>query len=465
MPRVALVDHSTISAVQRLLGQIQIYDLSVIDSDLVALESFIEGILLFESIVCVDDYKAEFRARRSSNFPFISFENEESDSYKQADKFAREYLEEFYFKVKSGEVATDVVRKALEEMQYKLIFAWQMTSSEFYLHARILSGYGERSAEVSNTISSAISQIHFEKHLDVDISKISFHDGDGRDVQRESHGDEKGLDWSADAAASSINWLTFRSAFYTAYGALKGYHTCVHPIRSSFLYAIAQSQGLLSNATESKLIKYIGQQGAATLIDIRKFSDPGCVALDLPWFTAWVAANAKRIDSVIEIAFSLRDEPALKSLRKRLDELEEVRTEGDQAKFTKIANKIVSQIQSAAHDVKALYGLSNLQGVSTSGIALAANVASSITATPLPSVPKITLPGFGVPERLRLAFGFRAIFRRMVDDLVQVSRLGALHTKLTSGIRMHPKAHPREVFKREDPKYRYSHSHWKRPMT
>jgi hypothetical protein len=66
MSRTALIDHSTISAAQRLLGYIPTFDLSVVDADLVAFENFVEAILLFDGIVCVDDYKAEYKRRRAS---------------------------------------------------------------------------------------------------------------------------------------------------------------------------------------------------------------------------------------------------------------------------------------------------------------------------------------------------------------------------------------------------------------
>ena len=46
---IALIDHSTLSSVQRVLGQIEVKDKSSIDGDLSAFEQFIYALLLCQS--------------------------------------------------------------------------------------------------------------------------------------------------------------------------------------------------------------------------------------------------------------------------------------------------------------------------------------------------------------------------------------------------------------------------------
>jgi hypothetical protein len=70
--RCALIDNSTLTGVQRLLGQIPIKNTIVTDMDVLCLESLIEAILFYDEIFVIDDYKEYFRDSRKKTFPFIT---------------------------------------------------------------------------------------------------------------------------------------------------------------------------------------------------------------------------------------------------------------------------------------------------------------------------------------------------------------------------------------------------------
>lgn len=67
---IALIDNSTLSSVQRVLGNIPIRSKSIIDGDIVAFESLINAILFYNDLIVLDDYKEQYRQNRKEQFPF-----------------------------------------------------------------------------------------------------------------------------------------------------------------------------------------------------------------------------------------------------------------------------------------------------------------------------------------------------------------------------------------------------------
>ena len=72
---IAIVDNSTLSSIQRILGVIEVRGDSIIDGDLTAFESFLSAILFFNEIIAIDDYKPEYSEKRKKHFNFIKFIN------------------------------------------------------------------------------------------------------------------------------------------------------------------------------------------------------------------------------------------------------------------------------------------------------------------------------------------------------------------------------------------------------
>ncbi|NRT71470.1 hypothetical protein [Clostridium beijerinckii] len=66
--RYALIDNSTLTAVQRILGDIPIKNKHTIDGDIIALENYIQAILFYDKVIYIDDYKENYRASRSKFF-------------------------------------------------------------------------------------------------------------------------------------------------------------------------------------------------------------------------------------------------------------------------------------------------------------------------------------------------------------------------------------------------------------
>ncbi|MBE6828888.1 MAG: hypothetical protein E7519_01615, partial [Ruminococcaceae bacterium] len=61
----AIIDNATLTAVQRLLGEIPIYNKHAIDGDILAFETLIQSILFFDEVCYINDYKEEYREERN----------------------------------------------------------------------------------------------------------------------------------------------------------------------------------------------------------------------------------------------------------------------------------------------------------------------------------------------------------------------------------------------------------------
>lgn len=53
----ALIDNSTLTSVQRILGKIPIRSKEIVDSDISAFENLIQAILFYDNLIAIDDYK------------------------------------------------------------------------------------------------------------------------------------------------------------------------------------------------------------------------------------------------------------------------------------------------------------------------------------------------------------------------------------------------------------------------
>jgi hypothetical protein len=71
--RAALVDNTTLTAIQRLLGQIRTGNLHNIEGDILAFENFCQSVLLFDKVCTIDDYKPEYSRQRKRSLTLSTF--------------------------------------------------------------------------------------------------------------------------------------------------------------------------------------------------------------------------------------------------------------------------------------------------------------------------------------------------------------------------------------------------------
>lgn len=68
----ALIDNATLTAVQRATGEVPVQNSDIINGDLCAVENFLQGILFYDDLPCIDNYKPQHRESRKEQFPLPS---------------------------------------------------------------------------------------------------------------------------------------------------------------------------------------------------------------------------------------------------------------------------------------------------------------------------------------------------------------------------------------------------------
>ena len=101
---IALIDNSTLSSVERILGKAPVRSRALIDGDLAAFESFLNAILFYNDIIALDDYKPEFSQSRKEHFPFINFINPTEFKASQILIDSKEEAKNFYPTIKGGKI-------------------------------------------------------------------------------------------------------------------------------------------------------------------------------------------------------------------------------------------------------------------------------------------------------------------------------------------------------------------------
>ncbi|HCN9521598.1 TPA: hypothetical protein N6876_003946, partial [Escherichia coli] len=85
----ALIDNASLTAVERTLGDILVKNPDTINGDLVAFENLIQAILFYDTLICVDNYKKEYRDKRIAKFDFIKFVSESDFQLSELDQLAQ----------------------------------------------------------------------------------------------------------------------------------------------------------------------------------------------------------------------------------------------------------------------------------------------------------------------------------------------------------------------------------------
>jgi hypothetical protein len=439
--RASLVDNTTLTAVQRLLGQIRVGNLYNIDGDITAFEGFIKNTLFFDRIYTVDDYKPQFTSARRSFFNFVNFIDLKDQYYSALSNVSRSHGETLHLNLRGQKQLNGKLQEILSLIDMNFVGAWRMSGSNFFLYLEILtnSGHGDhfRYGPLIAAIRSQGYSIDGARNAEAASPDCTIEFSDGRNaLVRESGQDSAtfGVDPELPRLISHLNWLAYRSYFYLALASNEGLSLNLHPIRHAFLAGFAK-HALGHHDVGTEIISRLKGHAKDAVSRIREISDPEIFRADLPMFTAWIAANSKTHEDFIPTAMILRDHKSLKKMRAKLDQIELLRLENDVAAFRRYANKMYSELMATIDEVKESFSVTTSQGIPTAPFVAAANIPIAI-ATGGVTVPD---PNLNVPKPrwyfdAKYKFSYRAFLRNMLTDLATVGSLGGLHDKIKSGV-------------------------------
>ena len=469
--RCALIDNSTLTGVQRLLGQIPIKNTVVTDMDVLCLESLIEAILFYDQIFIIDDYKPYFRDSRKRTFPFVTALGPGAVPIDELIATSKKLTEDIVPRVEGGQFTDKDFKPFFDLLKMNVTFTWDMASSVFFLTQKMLAGVGGVDIEKYSRLSSAIYGELIDKarttENPIDEKKVVLVDSRGKvidsgydvvDKQERIYPPQ--LSRQAIAFFAALNWLAFRTIFYTIAARSLGTDLFLHPIRHSFQANFIPKVFKGDTDTFKPVLDAMNNSANSSINKILVNTQPFVTKYTIPLFVTWLATKTSDPTRFIEKAFELRSESPFAKARKRLEQLESTIAEG---KFTSAANKLVEEVNAAMAGIVTKFGANTNQGISLSSVITVWNVGASLSG--LPKVPNINarVPQLEFIKHLVPVRGFKALYRSLVSDLVEISHLGKYHEIITSKIVLEEGATDL-LAKEEHVEFKGVESHWKIPM-
>lgn len=129
--RLALIDNSTITGVQRLFGQIPVKNTLSIDMDILCLESLLESILFYDTVAIIDDYKPAYRTNRQNSFPKLLSLTPAIISYNELIAKTKYLSDNIIPKVEGGQFTDGDFKPFFDLLKMNVTFTWDMASSVF----------------------------------------------------------------------------------------------------------------------------------------------------------------------------------------------------------------------------------------------------------------------------------------------------------------------------------------------
>jgi hypothetical protein len=429
--RYALVDNSTLTAAQRLLGHIEVDNLYQIDGDILAFEGLLQAMLFYDGIYCIDDYKSEHRLGRQKLFTFVSFLNPKDFNYEKLLRSAQKSTDSVMLRVQNGEVADEDFRHFFDMLQTHLMFTWdEHDGSNVFLRIRMLEGESGLTIDKYSALHEMITSQGYARGSSLEPPKSRFF---RRKSRPERHWDKRVVD-DVSLFASSLNWISLRTAFYILVAGSTGMEAVLHPIRHAFHLHLAEKFLSIPQSVVEPIVKMVRDGTEAAIRAITSVSDPVIFQKQIPIFSAYLASRNVPPQAFIDEALHLREEGPFVEARKQLNGLEEIVADHNLGSFVREVNRIQQSVKRTSERLLSEYAVTTPQGVPVSPVLSILNV-------PLKAKTGLSIPDFGwklpLPTgltRLADAYGFKAVFRSVATDLVSIERLGKLYERIGSAV-------------------------------
>jgi hypothetical protein len=472
--RYALIDNSTLTGIQRLLGEIPVKNKSIIDNDIISFENYIQAILFYDSIICIDDYKEKYRQNRINYFPNIRFISKDIFEYDTFLEKANEVTKNITLEIRGGKISDADFEAYFDRLQMTFQFTWDMSSSKFFLTQKMLLGNSILDQEKFSKLHSLIfkennEQYEVEAGLNNKIPKLYDSRGneihinpDNGKISNSSVGD--GLSPQFQALAASLNWISQRTAFYVLAADYLYADLFIQPIRQSFLQNIIKrtypnyNLGVFGNFLSS-----INNQSEETVKNVLATSQNFGITMDIPLFTAYFAKKTNNSKNIIEAALNERDNKCFQEARTKLRELNLLLDDDDRLKFLREINLLTADINKNFKSIESKYGLGDKQGLGVSQLKFLFSSIPLLKDISLPKDIDVRVKELEFMKHILPRKGFNAVYRNILEDLFQFDSIGKYKDILLDNVVYDEQATFYGI-KTEDPQYVKASSYWKKPM-
>ena len=466
-----LIDNSTLTSAQRLLGEIEISNKNIIDGDILATENLIQSILFYDEIITIDDYKEEFRKSRKKRFDFIRFLSPDSFDFNNLQKEAQKEAKSYTPEIRGGEFTDEDFKNILELLNLNIVTTWDISSSEYYLNLKLL-GYKEDSENWKyNSITSAMLEDFFNRDSKADYSTNLF-DSYGNPIKKgykvpkakwDNSGktNDKLLTGQLWSFIASLNWIAYKSIYYTHVAQYFKSDLYLHPIRQSFnIHYMNKIQNFDDNLIQN-LLNELKNDSLETIKIIKQSMQPTLETLSLPYFSFWLIHETKDSKHMIEKAYDIRGRQSFVDAREQIAELNNlVYEENDLTKFSKKSQDVKKNMCKTFEKIKSTYGIQTNQGINFNNMVKIFNSSFGV------SIPLVFDKKVELPEFLQIKpKGLGMVYRDITEDLSKVSKFGKYKDMIISNINLKPLGERFDLnLHCEAPEYKYTSSQYKSPM-
>jgi len=468
--RFALIDNSTLTGVQRLLGDIPISNTIVSDMDMLCLETLVQGILFYDEVVVLDDYKEEWQEQRRKAFPFLRFFSLPANTQLKLLEQAKVEVENIVPRVEAGQFTDKDFSEFFRLLKMNVTFTWDKSSSAFFLTQKMLAGVGgvdlEKYSQLAASIYFELDDRKSANGVKLEQREINLIASDGSIINPEysPNSDMKGLSKQARAFFAGLNWLAFRTIYFSLVATTLQADLLLHPIRHAFHLNWISKLKDQDPSWYKPIIDAMSQRAGTALNEVVSVTQPAVASAALPLFSAWLVRETNDPRKVLQAALDLRSDKRMVAARQAFIQLDQL-AEAAPMLYVKKANEVLKDLDRTLATIRADFHVGTAQGGLTATVVKAVNFGLALSPWKVPPIPPDLIKWRkldSLSEKLQDRF-VSPLYRAVVTDLATVARLGDLHEKLRSRVVLDRDA-DRYLAKVEQVKFRSVESHWKRSM-
>lgn len=469
----ALIDNATLTAVQRLTGQVLTKSRDSVDTDIVAFENYIQAILFYDRLIAIDDYIPAHREARIASFPDITFLNKFDFNLDEIEATATDKANQLQPKLQGGEFVNDDFKKLIELLQTHIVCTWDISSSIYHLTLKNLSDNQQEFNKYGNIAASIFSELGDASDAGKRVScNIELVDRFGNPISagyivpgaKWGDGTSSGEASSViKAFVASLTWLANRSIFYSLTAKYLQADTFLYPIRQVYQQNYISQTCHYGFDYAKHIVEHFSTSISKDLIDVHSGGLATSTSTELPLFSAWLAKQTGDPTKIVREAYNIRNNSEFVEAREKMREVRRLFDEQDIVDANRAVLGITQDIKKASNDIRIKYGLQTRQGVSVTKLVHVYNTYAALNS--LPKVPAYNFK-FKLPEifyKIRQPRGFRALYRNLTQDLSTVWSLGEVRDILGSRVVEDEEAIVYKP-KQEKPIYKNAHSPFKSPM-
>jgi len=470
----ALIDNATLTATQRVFGDAKIRNPDIINGDLAAFENLIQAILFSDQLICLDDYKVEFRDKRALRFPFIRFISPTDLGLGTVEKSAREAASKMKPSIVGGKFQDNEFTELIELSKLNMICTWDLRSSVYYLTMKMLGQPNTEEYKKYSQLSSAIygelaetSETHGYWSKDIRLISSQGHEFTEAEFEQAKQNSNRGFGGTTnglDMFIASLNWLAYKTIYYSMTARYLEADTYLHPIRHAYQVNWMARNGVYARDLGRDLIQRLASSSLSIASKITSQGRSIAIEYNLPVFTAFFIQKTGKPEDILDLALQARQNSAIAEVRGALREIRLAFEENGYDGSSSLVKKWSNAIQSGCNATLAKYSVDTEQGIQSSTVINIYNtVAPFSTGYRIPGFNfNIPIPDFLKKNRIK-AFG--TVIKDVVQSLTNIERLGSIRDQLSVSFvyekdweRIHVPP------KTEDPRFARYGSDWKIPM-